>query len=84
MSRLEVETATKPTVNVSPVTAVGIPPSDADQIWDEMRVDVGGRIILRAFDPGEPIETGAPLPYVTTTGEQYVTTTDEPYVTVVE
>lgn len=51
-SRLEVVLATMPTANVSPVTAVGIAPSDVDAVWDQMRVDVGGTVILRDFDPG--------------------------------
>lgn len=80
-SRLEVELRTIPISNVSPTTAVGIPPSDADAVWDQMRVAVGGRVILRDFDPGDDIETGAPIPYVTTSGEAYVTKTAEPYVT---
>lgn len=37
-------------VGVSPRTAVGIPPSDVDPVSDEMRVDVGGWIIYRAYD----------------------------------
>lgn len=80
-SRLEVVVGTTPTVNVSPVWAVGIPPSDADPIWDQIRVDIGGRIILRDFDPGDPIVTGAPIGYVTKSGESYVTKSAEPYVT---
>jgi hypothetical protein len=48
-----------------------------------MRIAVGlnGVNLSRAFDPGEPIETGAPIPYVTKTGVPYVTKTGEPYVT---
>ncbi len=49
-----------------------------------MRVDVGGTIILRDFDPGDPIDTGAPIQYVTMSGAEYVTTTGDQYVTVVE
>ena len=50
----EIVVATIPTVNVAPVVAVGIPPSDIDPTEDEMRVDVGGTIIYRAFDPVMP------------------------------
>lgn len=70
--------------NVAPRTVVALPPSDADPIWDEMRVLVGGALISRAFDPGDAIDTGAPIGYVTMSGESYVTMTGEPYVTVVE
>lgn len=56
-------------VGVSPRTAVGIPPSSVDPVSDEMRVDVGGRIILRAFDPGAAIVTGAPLTFATEGGD---------------
>lgn len=93
-SRLEAALATIPIYNAAPLTAVGIPPSDIDPIWDEMRVDVGGvasggmiigsTIILRAFDPGDIIDTGAPIPYVTIDGEQYETVSGDPYETVVE
>lgn len=71
-------------VGVSPRTAVGIPPSDVDSVSDEMRVAVGGWIIYRAFDPGDPIITQAPIGYVTLTGERYVTLTGDQYVTVVQ
>lgn len=72
-------------VGIAPRTAVGIPPSDIDAVWDEMRVAVGGGwLISRAFDPGEPIVTGAPIPYVTKTGDHYVTKTGDPYVTKVQ
>lgn len=80
-SRLEVELATTPTLNVAAVYAVGIPPSDIDTVWDQMRVDVGGTIILRDFDPGEPIVTGAPIQYVNEEGVPYVTEGGVPYVT---
>lgn len=83
-SRLEVEIATTSIVNVAPVYAVGIPPSDVDAVSDQMRVDIGGTIILRDFDPGDPIDTGAPLEYVTMTGESLVTIGGEQYVTVTE
>jgi hypothetical protein len=83
-SRLEAVIATRPIVNVAPMYAVGIPPSDIDPVWDEIRVDAGGMMISRAYDPGEDIDTGAPIPYVTISGEQYVTMTGDPYVTVVE
>ncbi len=84
-SRLEVDVRTTLIVNVAPRTAVGIPPSDIDSVWDQMRVDIGdGTIILRDFDPGDPIETGAPILYTTVDGVQYVTMTGDPYVTVVE
>lgn len=82
---LQADLATIPdAVNVSTRTAVGIPPSDADPVWDEMRVAVGGTIISRAFDPGEPIVTGAPIAYVTKSGVPYVTKTGVPYVTKVQ
>ena len=71
-------------VNVAPRTVVAIAPSDIDPIWDEMRVEAGGRLVLRAFDPGQPIVTGAPIEYVTMGGEPYVTVGGEPIVTVVE
>lgn len=32
-------------------TAFGIPPSDLDDEPDEMRVDVGGIVVVRAYDP---------------------------------
>lgn len=93
-SQLEAALATVPISNVASLTSVGVPPSDIDPIWDEMRVDVGGvssggmvigaTIILRAFDPGYPIDTGAPIPYVTIDGEQYETVSGDPYETVVE
>ncbi len=83
-SRIEVVIATRPIANVAPMYAVGIPPSDLDPVWDEIRVDAGGMMISRAFDPGDPIDTGAPVPYVTMDGEQYVTVTGDEYVTVVE
>lgn len=51
-SRLEVATATTPTLYVVPVTAVGIPPSDVDLAWDKMRVMIGGVEISRDYDPG--------------------------------
>lgn len=83
-SRLEVVVGTTPTVNVSPVYAVGIPPSDIDSVWDKIRVDVGGRIILRDYDPGEDIDTGAPVPYTTVGGDTLVTMDGRRYVTVVQ
>jgi hypothetical protein len=83
-SRLEVVLATTPTVNVAPRTAVGIQPSDIDAVWDQMRVDIGGTIILRDFDPGDDIDTGAPILYTTVDGVQYVTVGGDPYETVVE
>lgn len=52
-STFEIEVGTTPTANVGPRTAVGIRPSDLDP-EDEMRVDVGGTIIYRAFDPVMP------------------------------
>ncbi len=81
-SELQVDLRTaKNVVGVAPRTAVGIPPSDVDSDWDKIRVAVGGRIILRAFDVGDPVVTGAPIGYVTLTGEQYVTLLGDPYVT---
>lgn len=83
-SRLEVDIATTPTAYVDPVSAVGIPPSDVDAVWDQMRIDVGGTIILRDFDPGDPIDTGAPILYTTIDGDQYTTVGGDPYETVVQ
>lgn len=72
-SVLEVELRTTPIANVSPMYAVGIPPSDIDPVWDEIRVDVGGMMISRAFDPGEDIETGAPIGMLTESGDTLIT-----------
>jgi hypothetical protein len=83
-SRLEVEVATTPIVNVAPRYAVGIQPSSIDAVWDQMRVDIGGTVILRDFDPGYPIDTGAPILYTTVDGEQYETVGGDPYETVIE
>lgn len=71
-------------VNVGRRSFVAIPPSDADSLSDEMRVVPGGVVVLRAFDPGQPVVTGAPVALVTMTGEPLVTIGAEPYVTVVE
>lgn len=87
MAEARVEAILRLTPNVAYVagrTVVGIAPSSVDVTTDEMRVAVGNRIVLRAFDPGEPIVTGAPFEYVTTSGEQYVTMTGDQYVAVVE
>ena len=54
--------------NVAPSTVVALPPSTADPIWDEMRVVVNGQLISRAFDPGMPIVTGAPIALTTESG----------------
>lgn len=82
---LEVELAVAPNVvNVAPRPAVGIPPTDADAIWDEMRVVVGGVLINRAYDPGDDIETGGPIGYVTTGGAPYVTLDGRYYVRVIQ
>lgn len=83
-SRLEVEVGTTPTLNVAPVYAVGIPPSDVDTIWDQMRVDIGGMIILRDFDPGDPIDTGAPIAMLTESGDTLVTEAGDRIVSEVE
>lgn len=64
-------------VNVTARTAVGIPPSDVDPEWDQMRVAVSGTIILRAFDPGTAIVTGAPLAFLTESGEELLTEASE-------
>lgn len=71
-------------VNVGRRTFAAVAPSDADPVSDEMRVAPGGVLVYRAFDPGQPIVTGAPVAYVTMSGEPYVTVGAEPYVTVVE
>lgn len=87
MAEARMEAVLRLTPNVAYVagrTVVGIAPSSADAVWDEMRVAIGNRVILRAFDTGEPVVTGAPFEYVTMTGEQYVTMTGEQYVAVVE
>lgn len=81
---LQVELATVPDVAyVAARTAFALPPSDADPIWDEMRVIIDGNQINRAFDPGEPIVTGALIAYVTMSDEPLVTMAGEPYVTMV-
>lgn len=80
-SRLEVEVGTTPIANVAPMYAIGIPPSDVDPEWDKMRVDVGGMIILRDFDPGEVIVTGAPVGLLTESGDRLVTEGGDPIVT---
>lgn len=79
--RIEAELAVAPGTNVGARTVVAIQPSDADPIWDEMRVVVNGVMTSRPFDPGDPIVTGAPIAYVTEAGIPYVTEDDEPYVT---
>ena len=68
---------------VAPYPVAAMPPSSSDAVWDEMRIAVGlnGVNVSRAFDPGEPIVTGAPIVYVTKSGEPYVTKSGEPYVT---
>ncbi len=58
---------------VSGRTVVALPPSDADPLWNEMRVFVGGVLVSRAFDPGEVIVTGAPLMVLTEGGEDLLT-----------
>ncbi len=68
-------------VGIAPRAAVGIPPSDIDPVWDEMRVAVNGTIIYRAFDPGQAIVTGAPIAIVSKTGVPIVTLTSLPIVT---
>lgn len=71
---------------VAPRPVVAMAPSAADPEWDEMRIAVGlnGVNLSRAFDPGDDIDTGAPVPYVTMAGDAYVTVAGDPYVTVVE
>lgn len=54
-------------------TVVALPPSTADPLWDEMRVAAGGRLISRAFDPGEAIVTGFPLTFLTEGGDDLLT-----------
>lgn len=82
-SRVEVTLRTVAVVGATARTVVAIPPSNADEFSDQMRVAVNGTVTLRPFDPGEPIITGAPVAYVTTSGEPYVTMAGEPYVLVV-
>ena len=79
---LEADPATIPDLTyVAGRTVVALPPSDADPRWDEMRVAVSGTLISRAFDPGEDIVTGAPIPYVGEDGVPYVGEDGVPYVT---
>lgn len=47
--------AVRDAVGIACRTAVGIPPSDIDAVSDRMRVDVGGLLVRRSFDPGEVI-----------------------------
>jgi hypothetical protein len=72
------------TTYIAPRTVVAIAPSSIDPVTDEMRVLVGGYLVSRPFDPGVPIDTDAPIAYVTKGGEAYVTKTAEPYVTKVQ
>jgi hypothetical protein len=73
-SRLEARLRTIPdVVGVVARTVVALPPSDADPIWDEMRVVVSGILISRAFDPGAVIITGAPLTFLTEGGDDLLT-----------
>lgn len=58
---------------VSPRTVVALPPSDIDPIWDEMRVIVGGTLISRGYDPGDAIDTGAPIYLLTEAGDSLTT-----------
>ena len=78
--RVEAELAVAPGSNVAARTVVAIQPSDADPIWDEMRVVVDGVMTSRAFDPGEPIATGAPIAFTTRAGDSYVTAGGDRYV----
>jgi hypothetical protein len=83
--QLQADLATIPDVaNVAPRTVVALPPSDADPVWDEMRVMVGGALISRTFDPGEDIITGAPIAFVTAGGDTFVTATGDRFVKVVQ
>ncbi len=80
--RIEADLATiSDTSYVAGRTVVALPPSDADPLWDEMRVAIRGAFISRAFDPGAAIVTGAPIAYVNESGVPYVTESDVPYVT---
>lgn len=73
-STIEAALATIPGLtNVAGRTVVALPPSDADPLWDEMRVAVSGVLISRAFDPGEDIVTGAPLLFMTEGGDELLT-----------
>ena len=58
-------------------TAVALPPSTADPLWDEMRVITAGTLISRAFDPGADIVTGAPLLFMTEGGDELLTEAGE-------
>lgn len=82
---LEADLATIPDIaGIAARTVVALPPSDVDPVSDEMRVVINGAVILRAFDPGEDIVTGAPIALVTMSGEALVTMAGEPLVTMVE
>lgn len=75
---LQADLATIPDgVNVGARTVVAVPPSDIDPVWDEMRVAINGSIILRAFDPGAAIVTGAPIALLTEAGETLITEASE-------
>ncbi len=81
-ARLEADLATIPDIaNVAGRTVVAMPPSDADPLWDEMRVAVAGVIISRAFDPGAAVVTGFPLTFLTEGGEDLLTEAGENIVT---
>ena len=86
-ARLEVDLAVIPdAVGIAPRPVVALPPSDVDPISDEMRVAVGfsGTMISRAFDPGDEIVTGGPIPLVAMTDEALVAMTNEALVAMVE
>lgn len=62
---------------VAPHTVVALPPSDADPVWDEMRIAIAGVIISRAFDPGDAIVTGYPWEFMTEGGDSLLTEAGE-------
>lgn len=79
---IEADLATIPALSyVAGRTVVALPPSDADPLWDEMRVAVVGVLISRAFDPGDTIVTGAPLTFLTEGGGDLLTEAGDNIVT---
>ncbi len=79
---IEAELDTIPdVVNIAPRTVVAVPPSAADPLWDEMRVAINRRISSRAFDPGAPIVTGAPVGLLTEAGDTLTTESGDRLIT---
>ena len=79
---IEADLATIPNIDgVSARTVVALPPSDADSVWDEMRIAINGVLISRAFDPGADIVTGAPLTFLTEGNDDLLTEAGDNIVT---